>query len=51
VHRKLRAAGAIADLIVFEGQSHAQYLFVPDAPEGKEYFVEVNAFFDKHLEK
>jgi epsilon-lactone hydrolase len=51
VHRKLRAAGVVADLIVFEGQSHAQYLFVPDAPEGKEYFIEVNAFFDKHLEK
>ena len=34
VHRKLRAAGVVADLIVFEGQSHAQYLFVPDAPGG-----------------
>jgi acetyl esterase/lipase len=51
VHRKLRAAGVVADLMVFEGQSHAQYLFVPDAPEGKEYFIEVTAFFDKHLEK
>jgi hypothetical protein len=40
VHRKLRAAGVVADLIVFEGQSHAQYLFAPDALEGKEYFVE-----------
>jgi hypothetical protein len=45
--RKLRAAGVVADLMVFEGQSHAQYLFVPDAPEGKEYFIEVTAFFDK----
>ena len=35
VHRKLRAAGVVADLMVFEGQSHAQYLFVPDAPEGR----------------
>jgi alpha/beta hydrolase fold len=51
VHRKLRAAGVVADLIVFEGQSHAQYLFVPDATEAKEYFTEVTAFFDKHLEK
>ena len=42
--RKLRAAGVVADLMVFEGQSHAQYLFVPDAPEGKEYFIEVTAF-------
>ena len=51
VHRKLRAAGVVADLIVFEGQSHAQYLFVPDTPEAKEYFTEVTAFFDRHLEK
>ena len=51
VHRKLRAAGVVADLIVFEGQSHAQYLFAPGAPEGKEYFIEVTAFFDRHLDK
>jgi acetyl esterase/lipase len=51
VHRKLRAAGVVADLIVFEGMSHAQYLFAPDAPESKEHFAEVGAFFDKYLEK
>jgi acetyl esterase/lipase len=51
VHRKLRAAGVVADLIVFEGQSHAQYLFAPDAPESKEHFTEVGAFFDKYLER
>ena len=51
VHRKLRAAGVVADLIVFEGQSHAQYLFAPDASESKEHFTEVGVFFDKHLEK
>jgi epsilon-lactone hydrolase len=51
VHQKLREAGVVADLIVFEGMSHAQYLFVPDAPESKEHFAEVAAFFDKHLEK
>jgi epsilon-lactone hydrolase len=51
VHRKLRAAGVVADLIVFEGMSHAQYLFAPDAPESKEYFGEVAAFFDKYLGK
>jgi len=51
VHRKLRAAGVVADLLVFEGLSHAQYLFVPDAPESKEHFAEVGAFFDKYLEK
>jgi len=51
VHQKLREAGVVADLIVFEGMSHAQYLFVPDALESKEHFAEVAAFFDKHLEK
>jgi epsilon-lactone hydrolase len=51
VHRKLREAGLVADLIVFEGMSHAQYLFVPNSPESKEYFAEVSAFFDKYLEK
>jgi monoterpene epsilon-lactone hydrolase len=51
VHRKLREANVVADLIVFEGLSHAQYLFVPDAAESKEHFGEVAAFFDKYLEK
>jgi acetyl esterase/lipase len=51
VHRKLREAGVIADLIVFEGLAHAQYLFIPDAIESKEHFAEVGAFFDKYLEK
>ena len=49
VHRKLRQAGVIADLHVFEGQSHAQYAGDPDAPETKEHFGELTAFFDKYL--
>jgi epsilon-lactone hydrolase len=49
VHRKLRDAGVIADLIVFEGLSHYQYLFSPDAPETKEHFADLSAFFDKYL--
>jgi acetyl esterase/lipase len=48
-HRKLRQAGAEAVLQVFEGMSHAQYLFDPDAPETKEAFTEIASFFDKHL--
>jgi acetyl esterase/lipase len=51
VHRKLRAAGVVAELMVFEGLSHAQHLFALDAPENKEHFAEVSAFFDKYLEK
>jgi acetyl esterase/lipase len=51
VHRKLREAGVEADLLVFEGMSHAQYLFAADAPESKEHFAEVSAFFERFLEK
>ena len=51
MHRKLRQAGAVADLHVFEGQSHAQYAGDPDAPETKEHFSELTAFFDKYLAK
>jgi epsilon-lactone hydrolase len=48
-HRKLREAGVEAELMVFEGMSHAQYLFNPDAPETKEAFVEIARFLDAHL--
>jgi acetyl esterase/lipase len=36
---------------VFEGMSHAEYLFNPYAPESKEAFTEIARFFDKHLGK
>jgi len=36
---------------VFEGQSHAQYAGDPGAPETKEHFGELTAFFDKYLTK
>ena len=49
VHRKLRRAGVEAELEVFEGMSHAQYEFDDRAPETKEAFGEITAFFDKHL--
>lgn len=48
-HRKLRAAQVRADLHVFEGLSHGFYLAVPDAPESRETFGEVAAFFAAHL--
>ncbi len=50
-HRKLRQAGVEAELQVFEGFSHAQYLFDPTAPETKEVFSEIAAFLDRHLAK
>ena len=49
VHRKLRQAGVEAELQVFEGMSHAQYLFDADAPETRDAFAEITRFFDKHL--
>ena len=49
VHRKLRQAGVEAQLELFEGMSHAQYLSDADAPETKEAFGEITAFFDRHL--
>jgi monoterpene epsilon-lactone hydrolase len=50
-HRKLREAGVEAELEVFEGFSHAQYLFDANAPETKVMFGEVTGFFDRHLAK
>jgi acetyl esterase/lipase len=49
VHRKLRRAGVIADLNIYEGMSHAQYQFNINAPETEEAFTDIARFFDKHL--
>ncbi|WP_426127753.1 alpha/beta hydrolase [Pararhizobium sp. PWRC1-1] len=49
VQRKLRQAGVVADLQLFEGFSHAQYLFDPVAPETVEMFGEITAFLDAQL--
>jgi acetyl esterase/lipase len=48
-HRKLRRAGVVADLNVYEGQSHAQYQFNIDAPETREAFTDIARFFDRYL--
>jgi len=50
VHRKLRRAGIDAELHVYEGLSHAQYLFDPSLTVTTEVFAEITRFFDKHLE-
>src|SRR5258705_13398012 len=49
MHRKLLAAGVEAVLQVWEGQSHAPYLFDITAPETKEYHDELSRFFDLTL--
>jgi epsilon-lactone hydrolase len=48
-HRKLLRAGAIADLQVYDGMSHAQYNAGPDVPETKEAYMTIAKFFDRHL--
>ena len=49
VHRKLRQAGVEAALHVYEGQAHAHYLRDDTAPETREAFGEIAAFFDARL--
>ena len=51
VHRKLRQAGVVAELQVYEGQSHAHYLRDANAPETREAFDEIAGFFRRHLGK
>ncbi|RBP14131.1 acetyl esterase/lipase [Roseiarcus fermentans] len=48
-HRALKRAGAVADLEVYEGESHAQFLAGPSVPESREAFADIAAFFDAHL--
>ena len=50
-HRALKRAGAVADLNVYEGESHAQFLAGPLVPESREAFADIAAFFDSHLGK
>lgn len=49
VHRKMRAASVPAELHVYEGQSHADYLRAFKSPESEDALGEVAAFFDRHL--
>lgn len=49
-HRKLRAAGAVADLLVFEGMSHAGYWISPETPESRDVYRQLKVFIDKYLD-
>lgn len=49
VHRKLRAAGIVADLNVYEGMSHADYMIAGDTPESQQVYAELNDFLLRHL--
>lgn len=50
-HRKLRAARVTAELHVYEGMSHADYLTAANTPEGRDALGEIDAFFDRHLKR
>ena len=50
VHRKMRVAGVLADLNVYEGVSHADYAYVRDSAESEQVFLELSAFLLQHLE-
>ena len=48
-HRKLRTAGVVADLNVYEGFSNGDYLKVVDSPESQQVYAELGAFLLKYL--
>ena len=49
-HIKLRQSGVAADLLVYEGVSHGDYIAVMDSPESLHAFAELNAFLLQHLQ-
>ena len=49
-HQKLLQSGSVAELLVFEGQSHAQYN-APSAPETATAWTQVSQFFNRHLNR
>ena len=50
VHRKMKAAGVIADLNVYEGLSHVEYFVIPNSPESKEVYKELQIFLKQYLQ-
>jgi monoterpene epsilon-lactone hydrolase len=48
-HQKLLQSGVPAELLVFEGVSHAQYMFDDRIPEDRQAFTEISAFLDRRL--
>jgi monoterpene epsilon-lactone hydrolase len=48
-HRKLRTAVVVADLNVYEGFSHGEYMAVIDSAESQQVDAELGAFLLEHL--
>ena len=51
MHAKLRRAGVEAELHVYEGFAHADYLKLYKTPESEQHFAELNAFLIENLAK
>jgi acetyl esterase/lipase len=51
MHQKLLQNNNVSELLVFEGESHAQYNAAADAPETAAAWTEISQFFNRHLEK
>ena len=50
-HIKIRQAGGVADLLVYEGVSHGDYLHEVGTPEGQHFMEETRQFLDAHLRR
>ena len=53
MHRALRKAGVDAQLHVYDGQSHGDYIqgLLTPIPESRDAQAEILQFFDKHLKR
>jgi hypothetical protein len=49
-HIKLRQAGVVADILVYDGVSHGDYILVMGSPEFEHAYAELNAFVLQHLQ-
>jgi monoterpene epsilon-lactone hydrolase len=49
-HIKIRQAGSVADILVWEGVSHGDYLHELATPESKHFLAELDRFFTQHLQ-
>ena len=49
-HIKLRQAGAVADILVYDGVAHGDYIAVMNSPESAHAYAELNAFVLRHLQ-
>ena len=50
VHRKLKTAGVVTDLNVYEGLSHGEYAMLVGSPEHQQTYAELAEFLATHLE-